>query len=63
MEAGTATDFDTLTVQVHIAAVTSDRIDAIHVLEQQEIDFRQLTGLSSDATLRLRGSFVADGTW
>ena len=58
--AGTATDFDTLTIQVRIAVVRSDRIDALHALEAQEIMFRQLTGLPSDTPINLSGSFAHD---
>ncbi len=60
INAGTATDFDTLTIQVRIAVVKSDRIDAVHALENQEIMFRQLTGLPADTPIDLRGSFIAD---
>jgi outer membrane protein len=60
MKAGTATDFDTLTIQVRIALAQSDRIDAVHALETQEIMFRQLTGLPSDTPINLRGAFASD---
>ncbi len=59
IKAGTATDFDTLTIQVRIAVVRSDRIDALHALEIQEIVFRQLTGLPSDLPINLRGAFAS----
>ena len=58
LEAGTATDFDTLTIRVRIAVVQSDHIDAMHALETQNIMFRQLTGLSSDTPINLRGAFA-----
>lgn len=60
MKAGTATDFDTLTIQVRIAVVRSDSIDATCALETQEIIFRQLTGLQPDAPVNLRGVFASD---
>jgi outer membrane protein len=59
IKAGTATDFDTLTIQVRIAVVRSDRIDALHSLETQEIILRQLTGLPADAPINLRGAFAS----
>ncbi len=60
INAGTATDFDTLTIQVRIAVVKSDRIDALHALETQEIMFRQLTGLSPETPIDLRGNFISE---
>ncbi|PWB73860.1 hypothetical protein C3F09_04655 [candidate division GN15 bacterium] len=60
IRAGTATDFDTLTIQVRIAVVRSSRIDAVHALETQEIMFRQLTGLPSDKPILLSGTFTAE---
>jgi outer membrane protein len=60
MDAGTATDFDTLTIQVRIAVAKSDRIDAGRVLETQQVMFRQLTGLPSDTPINLRGAFASD---
>ncbi len=60
IDAGTATDFDTLTIQVKIAVVRSERIDTMHALKTQEIVFRQLTGLSSDTPINLRGTFISD---
>ncbi len=59
LAAGTATDFDTLTIQVRIATARSDRIDAARALDRQEILLRQLTGLSSDTPLHLIGSFAS----
>jgi outer membrane protein len=60
MKAGTATDFDTLTIEVRIAVVRSDRIDARHALGIQEIMFRQLTGLPSGAPINLRGAIASE---
>lgn len=60
IKAGTATDFDTLTIQVRIAVVRSDRIDALHALETQEIMLRRLTGLPVDAPIKLRGAFASE---
>jgi len=59
LNAGTATDFDTLTIQVKLAVVTSDSIDAARALESQEIFFRQLTGLPWNAPVNLRGDFAS----
>jgi len=60
IDAGTATDFDTLTIQVRIAAARNDRIDAIRALDRQEILLRQLTGLAAETPLQLRGAFASD---
>jgi outer membrane protein len=38
--------------------VESERIDARHALESQEIRLRELTGLSSDVPINLRGEFA-----
>jgi outer membrane protein len=61
LDAGTATDFDTLTIKVKIAVVQNDRIDAVHAMETQEIIFRQMAGLPPDMPVNLRGSFAIDG--
>lgn len=61
MKAGTATDFDTLTIQVKLAVVTSDSIDAARALDTQEILLRKLTGLAWDAPVNLRGDFASGG--
>ena len=58
VQAGTATDFEVLTTRVRSAAATNDRIDAASNLEAQEIVFRQLTGLPSEAPVELSGDFV-----
>jgi outer membrane protein len=58
LEAGTATDFDTLTIRVRLAVVESERVDARHALETQEIMLRELTGLSPDVPINLRGGFT-----
>ena len=60
IKAGTATDFDSLTIQVRIAVVRSDRIDAAQALEAQEIMFRQLTGLPPETPVNLRGALASD---
>jgi outer membrane protein len=57
IQAGTATDYDTLTTQVRIAVAQNDRIDAARALETQEVVFRQLTGLSPSRPITLAGSF------
>ncbi len=61
LAAGTATDFDTLTIQVRIAATKSNRIDAARALQAQEIAFRQLTGLPPDTPVNLSGAFQTEG--
>ncbi|HVO76565.1 MAG TPA: TolC family protein [Candidatus Bathyarchaeia archaeon] len=55
MRAGTATDFDSLTTEVRIAAARNDRIDAGRALETQEILLRQLTGFPADRPIHVRG--------
>jgi outer membrane protein len=60
IQAGTATDFDSLTTEVRIAAARNERIDAVRGLENHEIAFRQLTGLPQDRPVRLKGSLVAE---
>ncbi len=59
IKAGTATDFDTLTIQVRIAVIQSDRSDVLLALENQEITFRQMTGVPSGASINLRGAFAS----
>lgn len=59
IEAGTATDFDSLTTEVRIASARNDRIDAVKSLETQEIIFRQLTGLPSDSPVTPKGAIDA----
>lgn len=61
IQAGTATDYDTLTTQVRIALARNERIDAARALETQEIRIRQLTGLAADYPIRLKGSFAELG--
>jgi len=56
IQAGTATDFDSLTTEVRIAAALNERVEAVLALENQEIAFRQLTGLGKDQPVCLRGS-------
>ena len=58
LDAGTATDFDTLTIRVRLSMVESERVDARHALETQEIRLRELTGLSPDVPINLRGEFA-----
>jgi outer membrane protein TolC len=59
VQAGTSTDFDALTTEVRIAAARSERIDAANVLEGQEIQFRELTGLGSQKPVVLKGEFIS----
>jgi len=58
-EAGTATNFDSLTTAVRIAVARNERIDAARALEAQEIALRQLTGLPSDRPLDVKGTLGA----
>ena len=58
LEAGTATDFDTLTIRVRLAVVESERVDTRRALETHEIRLRELTGLSPDLPINLRGEFA-----
>jgi outer membrane protein len=59
IRAGTATDFDSLTTEVRIAAARNDKIDAVRALENSEIALRQLTGWEQDGPVRVKGSLVA----
>jgi outer membrane protein len=55
-EAGTVTNFDSLTTAVRIAVATNDRIEAVRALEAQQIALRQLTGLAPDLPLAVKGT-------
>lgn len=57
VQAGTATDFDVLTTSVRIAGAENEKIDVQTALANQEILFRQLTGLSVDKLINLKGEF------
>ena len=59
IQAGTATDFDSLTTEVRIATARNDRIDAAKSLETQEILLRQLTGLPPDFSITPKGAIDA----
>jgi outer membrane protein TolC len=59
IEAGTATNFDSLTTAVRIAVARNERIDAARALEAQEIAFRQLTGLPPDRSINPKGAISA----
>lgn len=54
---GSATDFDVLTTQVRVATAQSQRVDVANTLERERVRLRGLLGLSSDAPLRLVGTF------
>ncbi len=60
IQAGAATDFDSLTTEVRIAAALNERVETVLALENQEIAFRRLTGLQQDRPLHLKGSLVAE---
>lgn len=57
IQAGTATDFDVLTTEVRIANTRGRKVDALAALQKQEIMFRELTGLSPEGPLVLKGDF------
>jgi outer membrane protein len=59
IEAGTATNFDSLTTAVRIAVAKNERIDAARSLAAQEIALRQLTGLPPDRPLAVKGTIAA----
>lgn len=59
IQAGTATNYDTLTTQVRIAVATNDRTDAVRALSSQMIILRELTGLPDASPLDLKGEFAA----
>jgi len=57
VEAGTATDFEVLTTQVRIAEARDQLIDAKTSLDEQEIVFRRLAGMSPQQPVMLKGTF------
>jgi outer membrane protein TolC len=59
LSGGTATKFDLLTTQVHLANAHNRRTDILAALEKQEAQLRQLLGLPADTPLALAGSFAS----
>jgi outer membrane protein TolC len=57
-QSGTATEFDVLTTQVHIAAAQNTRSDLLNDVQKEEALFRHLLGLPANAGVRLRGDFT-----
>ncbi len=55
--AGSATNFDVLTTQVHVAASQNQRVEILNSLQKQESILRQLLGLQANAPVLIRGSF------
>jgi len=60
IQAGTATDFDSLTTEVRIADARNGRVDAVRALEDGEIALRRLTGLPDDRPIFLKGTLEAE---
>jgi outer membrane protein len=60
IRAGAATEFDSLTTKVRIAAAENDRIDALRSLETHEIALRQLTGFPPQRPINPKGTIDAD---
>lgn len=58
VDAGTATELDTLNTRVRVVAAESLKLDLENSLEKQVIMLRRLTGLGGGAPLRLRGEFA-----
>ena len=60
VRAGTATDYDILTTQVRIANFRDQKLETKQSLDNQEILFRQITGVSSEQPIYLKGDFVME---
>ncbi|SYZ72028.1 putative Outer membrane efflux protein [Candidatus Zixiibacteriota bacterium] len=58
IQAGTATNYDTLTTQVRIAVATNDRTDAVRALNSQIIILHELTGLPDASPINLKGDYA-----
>lgn len=59
LEAGTATQFDVLTIQVKVEEAKSKKIDVENSLNKQLISFKRLTGINNKAEVTLKGDFTA----
>jgi outer membrane protein len=60
LRAGTATEFDVLTIRVRIAAARDHKIDLVNRLQKEQNTLRRLANLPGDATVNLKGTFDAD---
>ncbi len=60
LAAGTATEFDVLTMRVRIAAAQTQKIDLENSLRQEEIAFRRLADLPPDYRPMFKGTFEAE---
>ncbi len=60
LDAGTATEFDVLTMRVRVAAAQTQKIDLENKLRQEHISFRQLADLPADYTPLFKGTFEAE---
>jgi outer membrane protein len=58
VESGTATDFDALTTQVHVASAQNQKAELENSLHQQESYMRQSLGMKEGTPLLLRGEFL-----
>ena len=57
VEAGTATNFDVLTTQVHVAAAQNQKVEIQNSLQKQEAILRQLLNLPTNSLPMIHGSF------
>ncbi len=57
VSAGSATNFDVLTTQVHVAASQNQKVEILNSLQKQESVLRQLLNLQPNTPLLIRGSF------
>ncbi len=59
VESGSATDYDALSTQVRISRAQSEKIDLQNQLKQQEINLKQLLGITQDTSITVIGDFSA----
>jgi len=57
-QAGAATPFDLFSTKVRLAAARNRTLDIEHELRRSELTLRRLTGIVTDAPLKLQGSFA-----
>jgi outer membrane protein len=60
LKAGTATEFDVLTIRVRIAAAQDHKIDLANRLRKEQNTLRRLANLPGDAPVNLKGTFDAE---
>ncbi len=60
LDAGTATEFDVLTMRVRVAAAQTQKIDLVNRLRQENIAFRRLADLPQEYEPAFRGTFEAE---